>query len=501
MLDVERTFTADSALVLPDLGRTGWRASLPEVIDVVSTYVDTGDLRLARAHITLHREIGGSAAGWHLTLPLGRDRERLHRPAGRTAVVPKALADLVLARARDAALAPVARITSRRSVITVTADDGTPLVEVADDQLHGYRLVGASRANTQAATSWRQIEVELLTPGEDRALVEVLRALNRAGVTSAQDARSRAAQLMEPVADHSPARTGDEHSAALAVSSYLAEQVQALLEADPQVRRGRGAAVHAMRIASRRLRSALRTFAPLLDADAVGDLRAELTWLSTTLGEVRDRDVLTERMLQQLDALPDHVATGAARARLLDRELAAGGRRAQAALLRALRGERYLALLGRLDDLVRDPPLSPAAAGPARRVLAPLALTSWKRLARRAELALTSGQDDDLHACRKAAKQTRYAAEALVPTLGRPAQRLARQAKAVQTLLGEHQDAVVARSLLLGLTDDAHAFAFGALWATEHQRAVECAAEFAEQWPRRDRAGRRALAQLGGPSA
>ena len=492
MIEVERKYTVDAEFELPELARPGWTVEAPHEIELHATYYDTADLRLARAHITLRRRLGGKDAGWHLKLPLGRERDEIQRPTGRAGTVPKALAELVIARTRGEALVPVAQIDTTRGVTTIRADDGTPLLEVADDRVRARRLVDG------ALSSWREVEVEQLTPGHAKAMAKVGRALCRAGAAPSAS-RSKLGQTLGTSDDTPPA---PDDSAAFVVTDYFTRQVRDLLEADPGVRQGDGEAVHAMRVASRRLRSALRTFAPLLDDDRLADLTDELSWLAAALGEVRDRDVLGTRMLDQLDTLPARLATDAVRSRLLQDELAASGRRAHLALLRTLRGPRYLALLDRLDDLAGAPPLTPAADVPAAEALPPLAATAWRRFSKRAEAAIASGLDDDLHACRKAAKQARYAAEALSPALGRPAEKLARRAKAVQTLLGEHQDAVVASTMLQRLADDdQHAFAYGILWAAEQQRAKACADEFVDLWASVKPAGRRALTRLHGRAA
>ena len=48
----------------------------------------------------------------------------------------------------------------------------------------------------------------------------------------------------------------------------------------------------------------------------------------------------------------------------------------------------------------------------------------------------------------KADKQLRHVTEVAAPVLGKPARRLGRQAKKLQDLLGDYQDAVVTRPLL-----------------------------------------------------
>lgn len=494
VLEVERKFAVGTDFVVPDLSRDGWWVADPETVELDATYYDTADLRLARAHITLRRRTGGKDAGWHLKLPAGGAREEVRRPLGRARTVPAELARLVLARTRGHALAPVVRLRTTRTLTTVSTADGVPLVEVADDEVVGERLGG-----TLAVTRWREVEAELLTAGRDEALAAVAKELHRAGATVSASASKLAQALGRPADDDGGATDGPgDDTAGAAVSAYLAEQVEALLAADPRVRREGDDAVHAMRVASRRLRSALRTFAPLLDAAALGDLEPELAWLAAVLGDARDLEVLRDRLAGELDELPVELVLGPVRARLLDEELGGGGLRAHAAAVEAMGGARYLTLLEALDTLVAAPPLTAAAAGPARAVLPGLLRRSWKRLDHRAARAVASADDRDLHDARKAAKRARYTAEAVEPVLGRRAGRLGEQAKEVQTVLGEHQDSVVARTLLRRLaTTERQAFTYGLLYAGERRRGSASAAEFAALWSGIDhRAGRKLLAGL-----
>ncbi|MEK8143221.1 CHAD domain-containing protein [Streptomyces sp. M10(2022)] len=88
-------------------------------------------------------------------------------------------------------------------------------------------------------------------------------------------------------------------------------------------------------------------------------------------------------------------------------------------------------------------------------------LKDYGRLATRIGHALEQppGQDRDLamHEARKAAKRARYAGEAARPALGKPAKRFAERMKAVQQVLGDHQDSVVARDALRAIAVQAHA--------------------------------------------
>jgi len=81
-----------------------------------------------------------------------------------------------------------------------------------------------------------------------------------------------------------------------------------------------------------------------------------------------------------------------------------------------------------------------------------------RRLATAAALPAGPQRDQALHEARKADKQLRYVTEIAAPSIGKPARRLAKQAKKLQDRLGEYQDALIARPVLhqLGAAAAAH---------------------------------------------
>jgi len=212
------------------------------------------------------------------------------------------------------------------------------------------------------------------------------------------------------------------------VQSHLAEQVSELVHRDPQVRRDLPDSVHKMRVATRRLRSALATFGPLLDRSRTDPVRAELRWLADALGEARDAEVMHEWLRELLRAEPPELVLGPVVARI-DSAMTRRRRKARARLGEALDSERYLLLLDALDELAADPPFLPGARHAARPALAHLLRRTWRRIDRsmtRAQRgAQDPGGDELLHQVRKDAKRMRYAAEAVQPVFGRPAGRFA----------------------------------------------------------------------------
>ena len=237
----------------------------------------------------------------------------------------------------------------------------------------------------------------------------------------------------------------------------MGDQVAAISRYDPLVRRDEPDAVHQMRVATRRARSALQAFGGIIERDATRPLCAELKWLAAALGPARDTEVLLARLTAELAAISPALVTGPVQARITAHFTAELAQARQAAV-DALGGQRYLRLLEDLDALLADPPLTPLAEREAGKALPEPVQRAARRL-QRALAAVPAAEDRDaaIHEARKAAKRARYAAEAAVPALGRAASRQAARAKELQQLLGDHHDSVVARTVLLDLAQEARA--------------------------------------------
>jgi CHAD domain-containing protein len=223
------------------------------------------------------------------------------------------------------------------------------------------------------------------------------------------------------------------------------------------------------------MRSILQAYGKVIDQDATRHLSAELKWLASVLGAARDLEVLEGRINHAVAELPDVLVLGPVQAQLT-RYFAGRRSTAHDDLLAALDGDRYLALLFDIDQLLTDPPLTKAARTPARRRLGALIRRSYRRVeghvAAAEQLPQGPERDTELHEARKAAKRLRYATEAAAPALGKPARTLIKRTKQVQELLGDHQDSAVARPVLRELGAQAHlqggnGFTFGLLYQRE----------------------------------
>jgi CHAD domain-containing protein len=265
------------------------------------------------------------------------------------------------------------------------------------------------------------------------------------------------------------------------IQSVLADAVASLLRHDPVVRTsGDPEGVHQARVATRKLRSHLRTFGPLLDAEWSEPLRSELGWVAMALGAVRDREVLLERLRERARSLPSNDARSAASLlHLLELEVESVRKK----LLADLASARYVDLLERLVAAALTPVTLPEAEQPALATLPALATSPWRRLRSAVRQMPDVPSDPELHRIRILAKRARYAAEAVAPVVGGAAEAFARAAAKLQTVLGEHQDSVTAQAWLRGAAvSGRRAFVAGQLIAMEHQAAGESRTRWPKVW-------------------
>jgi CHAD domain-containing protein len=489
--EVERKLDVGTATVLPTLIGVDGVATMGQPVEqqLQATYFDTADLDLARHGVTLRRRTGGDDAGWHLKLPRGTDtRTEVRLPLGRAVkTVPQGLLTLVRVWVRDRRLEPVARVSTRRLEHSLLGEGGAELAHVCDDQVRTERLQGPA-----CNRDWREWEVELVD-GDAALLDAVAQRLLAAGASPASAASKLARTLGDavPPAPRKPSKKElARGSSAQLVLAYLTEHVAALQRQDLRLRTDEPGSVHRLRIAARRLRSALKTYGPLFEPGSVDPVSEELRWLGQTLSGARDAQVLRERLRLVVAAQPPELVLGPVMSRIED-ELRTVERAGREQALATLESERYFRLLDGLDELLRAAPLTPEAGESARKVL-PRLLQRDARHLRRAVEDVPGAHDPQqhdaaLHEARKKAKRMRYAAESTVPVFRGRAKKLAAAAKKVQEALGEHQDTVMARCTLREYGVRAHAngengFTFGRLHALEQSRADESEREFETAW-------------------
>jgi len=452
-------------------------------------YYDTADLRLVRSGVTLRRRRGGSDPGWHLKLPLNGDaRREIQLPLGRAGRrVPAELAGLVRAYARGGALQPVALITTKRRGRVLLDHAGNSLAEVLEDDVSA-RTMGESTT----LTHWREAEMEL-TGGDEGLLEAADKRFRRAGLRPA----GHPAKLARALADQLPApdrrqRLTSAASAGDVMLAYARLQAAALQALDPMIRRGEPGSVHDMRVATRRLRSILKSAGKNLDMPAASGLRAELKWLGGVLGEVRDNEVLARYLQARLAEIAADQLMGPVQARV-SAYFAPRAASAREALREALDTGRYIALLNDLDQSLRGPLPAGKARQPAADVWPAAVKRTSRRVRRRARRAGRApaghARETAMHETRKAAKDARYTAEAASLAGRKKDRRVVRCMTKIQSTLGDHHDAVVARDTARDIGVRAHlagenAFSFGLLYERCQRDALVLAEQARADWAR-----------------
>jgi CHAD domain-containing protein len=484
MLEREVKLAVPPAFALPDLEDLAAAVETSPVDErrLETVYYDTPDLRLARWGVNLRIRQG---EGWTLKLPSTSEgpaltRRELEFP-GDASQPPDAAVALVIAYVRRATLVPVASLSTLRRRVQLKNREGTLLAEVVDDDVS---VIQGLRVQSR----FREVEVELKDQSAERLLDPILARLRGAGAANedqasklvrALGARATAVPEVDPLALTSASTAGElvRHSIAVSVAS--------LMRHDPGVRLGDDTEdVHRARVATRRLRSQLRTFRTLLDTEWANALREDLRWLGGGLGSVRDRQVMAQRVRTRTVSLAEDDAPTVAD---LAAELQAESEEARARLVLDMRTDRYIDLIERLVEASRAPALTPEAQQRAAVVIPALAGRDWKQL-RKGIAGLPDQPDDpELHRIRILAKRMRYAAEAAEPIAGKIAARSAEAAAALQDVLGDHQDSVTAQQWLRETGKGPRAFVAGELTALERETAAQDRAAWHNVWKKLNR--------------
>jgi triphosphatase len=198
-------------------------------------------------------------------------------------------------------------------------------------------------------------------------------------------------------------------------------------------------AVHQMRVAVRRLRSACALFEPGIPHQRPLVLQEELRWLARCLGRVRDWDVLLTRTLPLV-----------AEARTADLlQARAEGRRTidRRSLERELSGRRFIALLRGLESLAAEI----AAEADSKRLYeaAPSLLSRLDRRVHRAGQDFRQLTAKERHELRKKLRKLHYGADFLASLFPRrQVERFVKRTSRLQDLLGELNDVTASARLL-----------------------------------------------------
>ena len=441
--------------------------SAPRVENMRDIYLDTPDRRLLRSgYACRQREQDGCAVialkSLHGAEGNIHRREEVDAPLARIEIPPEHWPDSA-ARQRVLALVdphmrlqPLLHLEQRREVREVS---------------YGKRLIAELSLDTVKSFDqvYHELEIELKGAGTEYDLTAILDKLKRIpglkpeprskferalAILNAHDTPPLPARVKPAPVEHVPSANAPDEAPGIGGGDPMAEaarktlrfHLERMLASEDGTRTGVDIeALHDMRVATRRLRTAFYVLADAIDAEATASYLRELRSAGRLLGRVRDLDVFREKTDAYLGAFaksipPDLTLLMSA----WDTEYA----RARSKLRKYLDSERYAKFKNAFATYLENPlPLaSPANAAP--RVAAAVPGLIAARLVELYTCKTRLDQPDadlaDYHQMRIVTKYLRYTLEYFREVLGPDVEQAINELKTLQDHLGALQDAVVA---------------------------------------------------------
>lgn len=501
------------------LRRAGYLADPSAISRYECLYLETQDGRLAAGGCRLSLRLAGRGAAWRVSSPDGESEEPFEGEATFPSLspdsskVPPAIAELSGGRL----LFPLVRLkVNAWDARLQSPSKDTLLLRVERFIAAQPRESWPKGGQPQSLLSVRQLD------GNPDAFLHLTTYLrDRLGLPAISgDACHAALQALDipepgaPVPAHLCVHLEDP--LALAGRRVVGQQVLkmranvrgTLEDLDPEY-------LHDLRVATRRLRSALRLFAGVLGSRRCDSLRAELKWVGGLLGAVRDLDVF----VLNLQGVAQRLGESGAIARLLVEELRARRGPARETLVAALVSPRFHSMIRRLNALASSPPPRWPRGVQGAPVAEEAPVLIRKAQKRVLKLGRTIGPDSpaaDLHWLRILFKRLRYACEFFQEAFADPASGKDPLADHIQAMvrfqdcLGEHQDAVVAMARTQELANAMlqhgglaaeRLLDLGALIQGYREMVHERRRSLSKLWRRFDRSSvRKPLAALGRPA-
>ena len=426
------------------LERAGFRLEPSAALTHQDRYIDTEDWLLHRAGITLRlrreaarltleaKTLARDGAGtlerveWSQPAPEG-DPPWSRLPPGEVAGLLVPLAPLHFVSRLEVR----ASVSSEREIFRWSRADEV-LGSVSLDRLDDYR----------------ELELELAEGapdalGDARAAIEGSLGVHPTAETKLDKALGLAG-IRIPTLDEAPFAQREGDSLGIVAVKNMGRQLARILWNEPGTRLGVDSEyVHDMRVATRRLRTALLVFSGAIPAKVRREWERELRWIGRALGRVRDCDVELEHVRRRVARATEPERT--ALLVFLNRvEIKRARRRAK--LLEKVDSPRFAELRNRAKPWIEiRPGVRPLrdAEVPAY-IVGPRIVAGWdRRMLEACATAEARPTAANVHALRIAIKHARYAVEYFADLEGPGASRRAKQLGRLQNILGARQDAAV----------------------------------------------------------
>jgi triphosphatase len=434
-----------------------------ETREISDGYFDTDDWRIYRAGYALRirrtkEENGAEATMKRLASTSKKAGVRNRREISEPLDAPEIdamngaagpVGDRVRALTGPEELRPLFEVRTRRSTYRLLLD-GFRAGEIALDETTIPLEAEAEPARI------RRVEVEVEPESFDRLEPFVERLREECRLSPAVASKYESGLFARGITPPAPPDFGPtEVDGALSTGEFafriLRKQFGIFLAHEPGTRIGEDPEeLHDMRVATRRMRAAMKIFEVALPARTRA-FRDSLKWVAGALGEVRDIDV-------QLGHLEGWTSEAAPEDRepLKALRTVLEGRRAEArkAMLRVLDSRRYARLIASFADFLRNGPSQRAAGArqPITEAATGLVRKPYRKVRKLGDPLTEESSAEEFHELRKKGKRLRYALEFLSEIYGEPLKEFIGPLKDLQDVLGDHQDAEVATTHLRELS-------------------------------------------------
>jgi CHAD domain-containing protein len=493
--------------VLELLRSNGYRVNPLPVVHQQDLYLDTFDWRLLRNGLSLRLRRAGDTAIYGIKslgkLEEGRaERREIEVRVQGDAADPTAVTDKRIRAEIDPIISPrrllvQVAVRTERTPYRVRCPEGAQVELVFDAT--GFSARGMNRPRRSQRLYEMEAELKKGSPAELEALGRLLAGcsgLSPSLKSKLETAIERLGVVFPTKNPPEPLRVKLEDRLDVAVQKILSFQFHRLEENLPGVTADLDTEfVHQARVATRRMRSALRLFRKALPERVCADLAADLSWLGALFGGVRDLDVF----LLNLPGAAATVAKAPERAvAILTRHIEERRAALLSDLLSGLASPRFRRFQARLAAFTGRPPAKKPAAALA---LTPVHTFASARIPELFQAVIAQGRKvlakpklRNFHRLRIEFKRLRYACEFVGPAYGDGLKPFIAETVKIQDCLGELQDTVFTRSLIDGLLDEWKGnvidprllFLFGELYELQGELARTRQAAFREIWTRFD---------------
>ena len=385
-------------------------------------------------------------------------------------------------------------IRNQRLRCTVVAPNAAARIELAIDQSH-VEAEDIAKKKAPGVLDFTELELELKQGRREPLDLLVKILTTEADLLPARMSKFerglQAAGLAAPPDAAKDAPPGPDEPLIRVAYYHLRKQFELLRFQQPRAWEGLDPdGVHQMRVATRRLRAALRVFREVLPERTRMRFNEAFRWLGDALGAVRDLDVYRDDLVHYMAAIPPNDAQS-----LLPYHhyLLRETQKARRKLIAALDSKRCARLMERFGRFIERGPSRTALRRFRMRVGNVVASDVDDRLktvlkhGRRVREHLSA---EGLHALRSRCKRLRYTLEFFADLCPKVLRDAIDATTRLQDLLGTHQDASVATSRLRTYASTvsvrAHhrglLLSLGQLIHSQEQYATEERQRFHDEW-------------------